>query len=364
MTQGRKKCLVLGVSSLLMIAGVEAALRIFWNNPFRGSDTDHILKLAHHHAWVDATADRRAIDPQTPRVRFRVDGRGRIEPACRFLKPDFSVAFLGGSTTECRAVREEMRFHAVVSKLLEERGLEVNTLNYARSGNTLHDSINVLFNHAVLDEPDVAVVMHAMNDSGILSAFGTYSPRMGKKASLADSAKYLLQWLSARSSLWGAVRNALGRGGLRPRPAGFRRDRKPADPGPFRCRLLIFIDICRDLGIEPVLMTQPQASRMANELTPAWTDPTAQNVFNQAIRAAARQRGARLIDLARVVAADVAEADDELAAMQRIFYDGTHVTDSGSKTYARIIADDLRDLLNSMKASRATQPAAPTTAPR
>ena len=41
----------------------------------------------------------------------------------------------------------------VVSRLLEQSGYRVNTLNAGRSGNTSHDSLNALINHVEADAP-------------------------------------------------------------------------------------------------------------------------------------------------------------------------------------------------------------------
>src|SRR5437867_8610086 len=86
------------------------------------------------------------------------------------LHTDATVAFLGGSTTECVAVQEDLRFPALVSVLLAQQGLKVNTLNAGRSGNALHDALNNLLNHVINDHPDFVVLMHVSNDIGYLRA--------------------------------------------------------------------------------------------------------------------------------------------------------------------------------------------------
>jgi lysophospholipase L1-like esterase len=348
----KKKVLLAVVSTLAVLLLAELALRIFWNNPYSGTGTDHVLKLRHHHPGIDQRINREQIDPEIPVVRLRTNNRGYIEPAVRFEQPDFTIVFMGGSTTECLAVQEDLRFPVLVSKMLEAKGLKVNCLNFARSGGTLHDSINVLLNHVIHDRPDVVVLMHATNDIGILKRDKDYRSRQGSPVSASQMAKYFLQSLSSSSSLFGMLRQAATVADIEePDPEQFERFREIPEPGPFAARLRIFTEMCRAFGISPVLMTQPQVSRLQNELTPAWSDPSAQNVFNRAIREVGEQAGAEVIDLAAMVAGYA----DDMEELKRIFYDGSHVTDYGSQVYARIISQQLEVLLADHEPSEESQ---------
>ena len=57
---------------------------------------------------------------QKPYV-LRVDRQGFIMPAKIHDHPDLTIAFLGGSTTECTYVDEDQRFPYLVGRLLERR---------------------------------------------------------------------------------------------------------------------------------------------------------------------------------------------------------------------------------------------------
>jgi lysophospholipase L1-like esterase len=349
----KKKIFLAVASTLAVLLLAELALRIFWVNPYSGTGTDHVLKLRHHHPGINQSIGRERIDTDIPIVRLRTNGRGYIEPAVRFERPDFTVVFMGGSTTECLAVQEELRFPVLVSKMLEEKGLEVNCLNSGRSGGTLHDSINVLFNHVIHDEPDVVILMHATNDIGILKHDRDYRSRQGSPVSASHIAKYVLQSLSSGSSLFGILRQAATVADIaEPDPEQFERTREIPAPDPFAARLKVFVEMCRAFGITPVLMTQPQVSRLHNELTPAWSDPSAQNIFNRAIREVGAETGADVIDLAAMVAGHA----DDIEELKKIFYDGSHVRDYGSRVYARMISEQLYELLSA--ASGEESPAA------
>ena len=101
-------------------------------------------------------------------------------------------------------------------------------------------------------------------------------------------------------------------------------------------RVRAFVHLARDLGMQPVVMTQP-LSEMTNELTPKWADLGAQDAFNAILRSVAEEEEVPLIDLARHVQETVPNWDQDMV----IFYDGMHVTENGSLIYAKHIAERL-----------------------
>jgi lysophospholipase L1-like esterase len=314
----------------------------------RGATADaagqSMLLLRIQPANRDRLVDRSFLDTERATVRFRTDERSYILPSFRYEEPDATILFLGGSTTECTVVREELRFPALVSTLLAEEGLEVNTLNAGRSGNTANDSVNVLYNHGILDRPDIAVMMHATNDYGLLSTHGDYRKRGAEPLTGAQIRGWLKQELSRHVYLFSLVRQAAARLDVEhPGPGEiWFRNRKldfiPTDE--FRARLLAFIEMCRVFEIQPVLMTQPLAS-MTNELTPAWATVGGQDRFNQVVREVGQEQRVQVIDLARYLADEVPGWDEP----NEIFFDGMHVTDRGSRVYAEHIAEQLLPLV-------------------
>ena len=327
----------------------EAALRLLWHNPYATEMSDEILKIRLHHPNTHHFIDRSMINPDHPTVVLRTDARSYILPSFQHSNPDVTIAFLGGSTTECIIVQEELRFHARVSTMLGEQGLRVNTLNAARSGNTTHDALNIFFNHVLNDRPDIVVMMHATNDLGVLNAVGNYLGRTGKPVSIPELGKWVFQKASGRSYVAGIVRQATTSGVQQPgdpRRNTWRND--PSHPelasDPFERRLKAFVHMARDFGVEPVLMTQP-LSTSTNELTPGWYDLGAQGRFNAIIRRIGKEEGVLVIDLVRHLAEDVPDWNKPM----NLFYDGMHVTDAGSEVFARHIADRLLPLIQSRR---------------
>lgn len=330
---------VLIALALLFGAGLaELGLRLAWHNPFKDEPSDFLLPIRVNHPNRDLRVDRSGVDPEDPVGIVRTDERGYILPSKRFADPDLTLAFLGGSTTECAAVTEELRFPALVSALLEDRGLRVNSLNAGRAGNTTQESLFILLDRVVFDSPDVAVLMHAANDVGVLARVGGYRWRTSRELSWLSFARWSLQEASSRSWLAGAFRKWLTIGeGARPegfaQRANLARERVNVPTAPFARRLRAFVGVARGFGIEPVLMTQPAIS-MVTPLTPEWVSMANQERFNRAVRQVAREEGVVLIDLVQHLMDEIPDWNEEM----EIFYDGIHVTDRGSRVYAEHIA--------------------------
>jgi lysophospholipase L1-like esterase len=338
--------LLLAASVLAALALAEGAARVAGLGPAR-EVPDVVLRLPLQHAYLDHRVGRAELFPEDPEVRFRTDARGYIEPSRPHAAPDATVAFLGGSTTECRAVREELRFPALSAALLETRGLRVNALNAGRSAGTVHDALHVLLDRVALDSPDLALLMEAVNDAGVLARDGGYAGRGGVPVAPRDLAKWSLQLAARRLALADLFRaRILPTLRMRAEPAwDASAAERPAPRAPYRARVEGFVGLARALQIEPVLVTQPLG--YVDETTPPWVDAPDQDAFNAELRAAAARTGATLIDLAERVA-----THPDRARPGALFYDGLHVTDAGSRLYAEIVAEALADRLARIRAGR------------
>jgi len=345
--------LVVVISVATSIIGAEIYFRIFWNNPYRKATPAEVLLLEKHEAGLNEIVDRSIITQDVTKVKFRTDDRSYIMPSVRYKNPDLTITFLGGSTTECIAVQEELRFPALVSEKLAEHGLRVNCLNLGHSGNNLHDAINLLFNHAVIDSPDVAVVMHACNDIGVLRMYPHYEPDLGEPLNVGTLNEWYVQVASRYSSLLGFIRkNFIGLGEVFKHNRGLddyhmgkvaAQDKRieyqnPDNPRKlvFRSHLNTFIDMCRNFGIEPVLMTQPIGS-FETRMTPPWLSESLQYQFNEIIREVCAERSCMLIDLENYIYNNVENFNEPMV----VFYDRVHVSDNGSKIYADFIASEI-----------------------
>ncbi len=298
---------------------------------------------------------------------IRADENGFIMPSKVHDRPDLTLAFLGGSTTENIYVEEENRFPYLAGRLLEKKtGLKVNSYNAGKSGNhTLH-SINVLINKVLAVKPQVVIMMQNINDLSTLMYEKTYwnrhpsrSPLVEKKVSFQSAMKNLeetVQMLRDLTipNLYGEL-SKLFHFGFKRHADEFKevRGRKidldgAQIAGEFRLNLQTFINICRARGIVPVLMTEP--SRLTDPPDPFIANlmkklekkqgitykqyKSAFDLFNQTIREVGAANRVLVIDLAK-----------EIPASREYIIDVVHANDAGSKMMARRIAGALEPLV-------------------
>jgi lysophospholipase L1-like esterase len=298
---------------------------------------------------------------------LRVDRQGFIMPAKIHDHPDLTIAFLGGSTTECTYVDEDKRFPYLVGRLLEGRThLKVNSYNAGRSGNNTLHCLNVLLNKVVNLKPDIVVLMENINDLTILMYDKTYwndhpsrSPLMEKPPTFKTVGRDLEQTFHlVRDLTFPNLSRELkklspfGDQGKRDEFHGVRGKKITLDQDflvrEFSLNLQTFINICRAREITPVLMTQ--ASRLTKSPDPliqklmrslevsqgiTYADfKAAFDRFNQTIRDLGAKNQVLVIDLAR-----------EIPPVKENIADVAHFNDQGSRLVAARIAADLTPII-------------------
>jgi hypothetical protein len=295
-------------------------------------------------------------------VLLRADRQGFIMPSEVHARPDVTLAFLGGSTTECRVLDEKVRFPYFAAQLLEqETKLKLNSYNASRSGNNSLHSINILVNKILPLNPQAVVMMHNINDLVTLVYEKTYwnehasrRPVEERKPTISKNLKEILA-LIRQCTIPNIYRSfKTWEYKIATSEDEFREVRGKATQidQSYLCRefqrnLEIFLGICRASGTAPVLMTQPNrlidqpdriVARQMKILEPqgiSYQDfKQTYDLFNQTIREVGARQGALVVDLARQVPQDAAH-----------MYDLVHLTDRGSQLVAQLLAAQLRPLV-------------------
>ena len=285
-----------------------------------------------------------------------VDADGFIEPATIHADPDLRIVFVGGSTTECLYVTPDLRFPYLAGRLLErELGASVNALNGGKSGNNLMHSLLAVIGKVLPLRPDYLVLMHNVNDLGVLTRAGSYWNNSSDFAlvrrrkrdiesvvrdirDMSVPRTYRAVRRTLRGELFGAARAA-----TLPVPAP---DADGAGDD-FESALRSVVGVARAWGVRPVLMTQVVSGSPTEEVAgnylaedklkrrgfSADTFASAHLFFNAIIRHVAATEGIPLIDLA----GEKWERDD--------LYDGLHFSDQGSERAARHISRSLAEFI-------------------
>ena len=340
----------------LGLLGAEGAARLFGPREPLPTLTPH--PYLRHVRTPDSSMD--LMNPKTgARYEVHIDGYGF---RCRSLVPPgepkpagaYRLFFVGASTTENIAVSDEESFPQRVEVALNaaQRERSVRAVNTGIAGNTIADSFSLIAHRVTALEPDLIVLMHAINDmrASCSSAFDPThyrdrqpprAPRLGEV--FQEHSKLLRLIELTRRRLGAASREDRYRALAAETPYS-----EGVDPTQgvayFRRYLEMCADVCARAGVPLALMTQPslykeglsEAERQALwmgymnhgelNLSPAALQAGMAR-YNAEIRAVARERGLLLIDLERALPKDLEH-----------LYDDCHYTAQGNARIADTIS--------------------------
>jgi len=284
--------------------------------------------------------------------RFATDKNGFLLPSLVHENADLTLAFIGGSTTECMYVDADKRFHYLIGEYLSNNTRKVNTINAGVSGNDSLNSINAYVNKIIPIKPDIAILMHNINDLSTLLHEGSYWNKNAYRSPIVYDDKSLKAFIKT------ALPNSfelLYR--LKSKFTGpideFAHDRgktKTFDSThiyqQFEENLTLFISISKAKGIQPILMTQANrfTDTPAKVVLAAFKDlenlgidylqfKTLFDGMNDRIRQVALKHNIPLIDLAKTI-----------PPSKDFIVDSVHFNNQGSELVAKHISDQLGTL--------------------
>ena len=300
---------------------------------------------------------------------LKIDSNGFIIPSVRYSHPDLSLVFLGGSTTTCQFVDENLRFPYLTGVLLEkELGIKINSYNASKIGNNSLHSLDILMNKIIPINPQIIVMMHNVNDLTILLYEKTYWNNHFSRSPIIDinkeltTRKYLLRMrdrlipniatqiriISNNIKDWLRVPDKNNDEFAKVRGKSIAIN-KAEIIRQFGMNLQTFISICQIRSIVPVLMTMPSRFKdhpdkiiedviKNNKVNISYKDyKDIYDSFNELIRNKAKENRIALIDLAIVIPQE-----------KKYMYDTVHYTEYGSEQIAHIISEHLQPIIKSL----------------
>ncbi len=304
-------------------------------------------------------------------IIIQTDSNGFILPKKLHTNPDLTTVFLGGSTTECIVVEPEYRFPSLFSELIEQNSnIKINSFNASMGGNHTWHSLSNLFYKVLAVQPDIAIMMHAGNDLNTMLYEGNYWNNKNPD-------KQMLNWLSCqripkikprfRSYLFDHffTETFLPTNLIQRVSPNFDKDKIEYDEWAdsrqtkvtfdslkiikqYERALQLFVSTCQIYDIQPVLMTQ---MNRLDYLMKYEQTPLEKNryiglylAFNEKIRELAKKNVIPLVDLAK-----------QIPAEEKYIYDFVHLTPEGSKLAAKIITEELKELVISINQKKKNQ---------
>jgi lysophospholipase L1-like esterase len=357
-------------TSLLCFFALEASLRLALPAPPLEGDSpparSRTLRYAEspvsRHVLTAAALDVEAGRDQ----RYHVNSKGYRGEEFEWRKsPGVTrIVVYGGSAAFDIYQPEGADWPARVERILAARGIATEVINAGTPGHASFDSVGRLLAEGHRLEPDYAVFTDAYNDlkyfadpTPVLRQVRPFRARdslwrpQGRLDAALAAGSHLYRHLRIRFLRWDRALGAEGelpRGGLRDRFA-------PEQVEQFALAVATFVDLARNAGAVPVLVTQPLlASPESSDEDRARIRYEYVGLEHAALVEAHAAALGALREVARAKQVALVDASAQMTGRGAYFRDGVHLSDSGSAALAALVA---RELARPSAASRAAAPA-------
>lgn len=350
------------VSLLACVVIFEIGARLFLPPEFSMSSTRILLatnRTIENHWDFDSDKLRDDIVIRSNSVGFR-----GAEPPSDF-DGALTVVAVGGSTTECKFLTESTTWPDVVGRALEADFDRFWINNAGIDGHSTFGHAALLEQHLASLRPDVALYLVGINDLALDTARRQDDKRLAeasptKSAWLASHSRLIAAWTRPKPVQGGHQRAQMRESILDYTSAGADRAPNPlsdadlvrlsAQSQAFRDRLERLVTRAREMGIEPVLITQPAVYGFG--IDPATGVDLGKIVVRDFTEDLLPRTGAdkwRILSLYNDVTLDVARVHGvfaidlaaELPKDTALYYDYVHFSERGAARVGEIIATRL-----------------------
>ncbi len=279
-------------------------------------------------------------------------------------KPDgiIRVIIYGGSAAfDTKSTKGEDWPHRVEGKLKERGFSNIEVINAGVIGHTSLESVGRLFTEGYAFQPDFALIYNGWNDIKYFSSskpvLRTLRPSLQGFDPRIHNNSFIDRWLCEWSQLYTVLRRIyyktklkFGKEGLRKagdtqnsiailNPNGFRQ---------YQLAMEMFVDLARNIGAEPILMTQARLPKGTKVLTPEQRKRIDYHHVGLSHKALVETFD-QLDEIVRKVSAAkeaiVIDASSHLSGKDWAFDDHVHVVPKGSDALAQLVADHLQNIL-------------------
>ena len=347
---------LLAIQALVTFALLEVALRIYNPLPLRVRGDRIVLPVNQKYTFDNHGA--RKLDAVTRHTKNSLGFRGPEPP--RDFANRLTILTIGGSTTECLFLSDGKTWTDVLARQLGSKIPNLWVNNAGLDGQSSYGHIVLLQDFVTTLRPKIAIFLVGTNDVG-LDRSNTFDSALTPQATTAGRTIRIVlnhsEVLTLVQNL-ARARQAQQRGfghseidvaalkdlAIDPAAADDTKRRYSALLPAYADRLRRILGLCRDHGIEPILVTQP--ALFGSVVDPATgVDLTRKQVngrgngalewellelYNDVTRQVARSDGAFLVDLAHALPKD-----------SRLFYDFLHFTNEGAEAVGTIVASAL-----------------------
>jgi lysophospholipase L1-like esterase len=351
---------ILAIQAVVVLVLVEMGLRIYNPLPFRVRGERIVLPV--HRKYSFSHEQTTKLDPITSHTKNVLGFRGPDPP--RDFSRRLTLVTIGGSTTECLFLSDGKTWTDVLARRLARTWPDAWVNNAGLDGQSSYGHLILLRDFVVSLRPRVAVFLIGVNDierEDLTTFDQSLSPNWTRwekagvfledHSALVGVAHNLLRM--ARTSYRGFGHSEVDLTTLTPlqhdaRLTATTLAQQEGSVGRYAERLNAIVALCRANGIEPVLTTQPVLYGDAIDPVTGVDLATVKvrgvvngrlqwrvlEMYNDAMRRVARDRGVLLVDAAV-----------EMPKDSRFYYDLMHFTNEGAARLGDLVADRLEPYL-------------------
>jgi lysophospholipase L1-like esterase len=271
------------------------------------------------------------------------------------------IIYGGSAVFDTKSTKGEDWPHRVQGKLRGAGFPNVEVINAGIIAHTALESVGRLFTEGYAFEPDYVLIYHAWNDikyfSSHKTALRTLLPSLQGFDPRIHYGNIIDRWLCEWSQLYTVLRRTyyktklkIGKEGMR-KAGNLRNSIDILNPNGFRQYQLameVFVDLARNIGAEPILMTQARLVSGSKVLTPEQQKRVDYHHVGLSHEALVETFD-RLDAIVRKVSAEkgtiLIDASAHLSGKDWAFDDHVHVVPKGSDALAQLVADYFQVIL-------------------
>jgi len=367
-TEGRRRLLLIAVSSVVSLGLAEAGIRIFSPVPAPilddAADTPLSALLFETSLFARFVLPARAHDIRLPSgIHYHINAYGYRGTDFKWEKPEGTTRILvygGSSVFDIHASGEEHWPKRLQRSLVERGHVGVEVINAGIPGHASFDCVGRLLAEGHLLSPDFVLLYGAWNDvksfqfeKPLLRTMKPYRPRedwLRRPSGPLDAGVARVSHLYRLARFaWFSRGQRVGPEGLVPRRRGSARFTGSLQAGQlrqFEIDVGTFVDLARNAGAVPILVTE--ARLVAPDNSESDRKKIAYgyvHLSHEELLAAFGAADDILEDVARTKRAMLIDASVRLTGRRGLFVDQVHLSPDGSGELAALLADSLSPIL-------------------
>jgi lysophospholipase L1-like esterase len=367
-TEGRRRLLLIAVSSIVSLGLAEGGLRIFSPVPGPilddGADAPLTGLVFTSSLFARAILPARAHDIQLPSgIQYHINAYGYRGTDFKWKKPERTTRILvygGSSVFDIHASGDE-HWPKRLQRVLVERGhADVEVINAGIPGHASFDCVGRLLSEGHLLSPDFVLLYGAWNDikyfqskRSLLRTMKPYRPRedwLRRPNGPVDAALARVSHLYRLTRLtWLSRGRRLGPEGLVAQHGSYTKfsgSVQAAQLRQFEVNVATFVDVARNAGAVPILVTE--ARLVASDNSNSDRGKIAYGyvrLSHEQLLAAFVAADEVLKEVARVKGVTLVDASARLPGRSDLFVDQVHLSPEGGGQLASLLADVLSPML-------------------